>query len=272
MKDTHAAQWEELARREPYFPVLTHEGFSEVGSNSVATAAFFETGEADIDSLLQAMAALLGREIRPSLTLDFGCGAGRLTLPLARRSAQVVACDIAPTMLAHARQNLEGAGLKNVRFMLTDELTNELPKEWTDELTNELTGLSARDFDFVCALLVFQHIPPPDGYALIRVMLNLLAPGGVAALHVMLEPSGSRLLRFARFMRARSRHPRNRIAQQPPRRQPPFTRMHEYDETVLIRDIDAAGTRLAGRFATQHGDSTGVVLIVQRPATQPETA
>ena len=259
VKNTHAAHWEALARREPYFPVLTHEGFSEVGSNSIATAAFFETGEADISSLLQAMALLLGREIRPSLTLDFGCGVGRLTLPLARRSAQVVACDIAPTMLAHARQNLTAARLENVTFMLTDELIKEL------------TGLAARDFDFVCALLVFQHIPPTDGYALIRTMLNLLAPGGVAALHVMLEPAVSRLLRFARFVRARSRHPRNRGAQ-PPRRQPPFTQMHEYDETVLIRDIDAAGTRLAGRFATQHGDSTGVVLIVQRPATQPETA
>lgn len=266
VKDTDAAHWEELARREPYFPVLTHEGFSEVGSNRVATAAFFETGEADISSLLQAMASLLGREIRPSLTLDFGCGVGRLTLPLARRSAAVIACDIAPTMLAHARQNLEGARLENVRFMLTDELTRDL----TRDLTRELTGRSARDFDFVCALLVFQHIPPPDGYALIRTMLNLLAPGGVAALHVMIEPSGRRLLRFARFVRARSRHPLNRGAQ-PPRRQPPFTRMHEYDETVLIRDIDAAGTRLAGRLTTQHGDSTGVVLIVERPATQPET-
>ena len=254
MKDTHAAYWEELARREPYFPVLTHEGFSEVGSNSVATAAFFETGEADISSLLQAMASLLGREVRPSLTLDFGCGVGRLTLPLARRSAQVVACDIAPTMLTHARKNLEGAGLENVRFLLTDELTS----------------LSARDFDFVCALLVFQHIPPPDGYALIRTMLNLLAPGGVAALHVILEPSGSRQLRVARFVRARSRYPLSGSAQ-PPRRQPPFTQTHEYDETVLMRDIDATSTRLAGRLVTQHGDSTGVVLIVERPATQPET-
>src|SRR5688572_3444309 len=99
--------WEKLALSEPYFPVLTNDGAL------VASAAFFESGEKDIASLLAAIKSVLRREIALTASLDFGCGAGRLTLPLARRATSVVACDIAPTVLAHARKNATDAGLKN---------------------------------------------------------------------------------------------------------------------------------------------------------------
>src|SRR5213075_2571807 len=149
---------------------LTHEGRVETGGTSVPTDAFFETGETDIASLVSAVASVLGHS--PSLTasLDFGCGAGRLTLPLARRSTTVFACDIAPTMLAHARQNAADADLRNVTFIALEELS--LP--------------TRSQFDFVCSLLVFQYIPALAGYAIIRTLLDLLAPSGVAALHVIL--------------------------------------------------------------------------------------
>lgn len=251
MKDRHADDWEELARREPYFAVLTDEGYLGVGGNSVATAAFFETGEADIASLLPAIAALTGRDVPLGAVLDFGCGVGRLTLPLARLATSVVGCDVAPTMLTHARANAEGAGLRNVTFVQNDELT----------------GLSEGRFDFICSLLVFQHIPPSAGYGLLRRLLRLLAPGGVAALHLTFERPGGGLRRFARVIRSRSplvhrlagavRHDRLRL---------PYMQMNEYDERVVVRDIEAAGARAVGRLPTQHGDTTGAVLVVERPA------
>src|ERR1700704_1336348 len=153
--DRHAKDWEELARREPYFAVLTNEGFLGVEGNSVATTAFFDTGEADISSLLAAITSILGGDIALTSTLDFGCGVGRLTIPLARRAARVVACDIAPTMLAHARENVERAGLRNVTYIES----------------SELAGLPPAGFDFVCSLLVLQHIPPASGYQCIRTVL-----------------------------------------------------------------------------------------------------
>ena len=253
MKDTDASDWEELAGREPYFAVLTSEGLPGVAGNSVATTEFFETGVADIAALIEAMTSLLGREIHPVSTLDFGCGAGRLTLPLARISTRVVACDIAPTILDHARQNLERASLRNVTL-----LSNE-----------ELSTLPDGHFDFACSLLVFEHIPPARGYALIHTILRLLAPRGVAAIHVPFERKGG-LRRYVRFIRGKwRRRPsggvRNRAGELP------FMQRNEYDQGRLVRNIEASGARLAGSFATPRGETVSAVLIIEKGPHSAET-
>jgi SAM-dependent methyltransferase len=238
VKERNADDWEELARREPYFPVLTNEGIRE--------EAFLETGEADISLLLSAIASILG-EVLPANALDFGCGAGRLTLPLARRAAQVVACDIAPTILEHARRNAHEAGLRNVTFIETAELA-ELPDG---------------QFDFVCSLLVFQHIRPAEGYVLIRTLLRLLGPGGVAALQLTLEPPGGGAQRLARMLRkSRSVH----RAVRRDIRLPSSMQVNAYDERVVNRDVAGAGASVIGRFSTQGSGGLGTVLVIQKPA------
>jgi len=235
VKDLHAAEWEELARREAYFPVLTHNGAVEARSNNVATDAFFETGEADVAALIAAIASLLGREPALTSALDFGCGAGRLTIPLARRSTTTVACDIAPTMLAHAAANVQQAGLRNVTFVGLDELANQ----------------PAGRFDFVCSLLVLQYIPPAAGSTIIRKLLNLLAPAGIAALHVVFAKPDPR----SRFMR--------RVMTLRPHSE--YTRTNVYDEEAVGREIAAAGARLIGRLPIRHDGAVGAVLIIGKP-------
>ncbi len=235
MKDRTAGEWEELARREPYFPVLTDEGVRDVD--------FLKTGEEDIVILLGAIASILGRDPPLAAVLDFGCGAGRLTLPLARRATQVVACDIAPTILEHARQNAHEAGLHNVTFIET----------------GELAGLPDGQFDFVCSLLTLQHIPPAEGYRLIRTLLRVLAPGGVAALQLTLEPPGGRLQRLARMLH-KSRYV-HRVMPHDIRR-PSWMQVNAYDERVMNRVIAEAGASLIGRFSTRDGDRVGTVLVV----------
>ena len=225
-----AAGWEELARREPYFPVLDHDGLA-------TREAFFETGEADIAALLSAIAMRLGHDLPLTSTLDFGCGVGRLTIPLARRSKQVVACDIAPTMLVHARQNVLDAGLNNVTFIEPDALSS----------------LEGR-FDFVCSLLVLQYIPPAAGHAMIDVLLRALAPSGVAALHVTFERRGERLHRFARTVAGDRAVPREHAA----------TAMNEYDKFAVHQQIASAGAQVIGRFVTHHGETAGAVLIIEK--------
>jgi 2-polyprenyl-3-methyl-5-hydroxy-6-metoxy-1,4-benzoquinol methylase len=223
-----AAWWEALAKREPYFDVLTTEG------SQVASEAFFETGEEDIATLFAAIAPLLGRDVRVTSALDFGCGAGRLTLSLARRATRVTACDIAPTALDHARRNAARAGLHNVSFVETEELA----------------GLDEAQFDFVCSLLVLQYIPPSLGHEIIRTLLRLLAPRGIAALGVTLQRRGHALRRLARSF--------------PGRRRSLPTGAAEYDEHAVVRTIESCGAHAIGRFATRHGDVAGAVLVVQK--------
>jgi SAM-dependent methyltransferase len=229
MHDRDAADWEELARREPYFPVHTHEG-------RLASDEFFATGEADVVALLSGVTAVLGREIALTSVLDFGCGAGRLTLPLARRARDVVACDLAPTMLLHARTNAEDAGLQNVTFVSTADLPQVQPAS----------------FDFIVSLLVLQYIAPPAGYALIRTMTALLAPGGVAALHVMLDRAGE-LHRLMRWSRSRSR-----LAI----RRPAYEHVRSYDANAIRREVEAGGGVIAAQLPLPRG---GVVLVIDSP-------
>ncbi|HEV7484651.1 MAG TPA: class I SAM-dependent methyltransferase [Thermoanaerobaculia bacterium] len=213
------SDWEELARREPYFPVLTNEGVRE--------EAFLETGDADIALLLPAIAAMLGREVPLTSVLDFGCGAGRLTIPLAWRAVHVVGADIAPSVLEHARKNALDAGVSNVTFVEIGEVEGR--------------------FDFICSLLVFQHIRPAEGYKLIRSLLRLLNPRGVAVLQVPLEPSGGGLRRLARM-----RMKRVGVRRILPHRiqMPSWMKTNAYDERVVIRDVAAAGAVLIGRFGS----------------------
>jgi len=230
VKERDAGDWEALARREPYFPVLTDEGIRDV--------EFLKSGEEDITLLLAA----IGRDVSLTTVLDFGCGAGRLTIPLARRATRVVGCDIAPTILEHARRNVQEAGLDNVTFI-------------------EPAEIGASQFDFVCSLLTFQHIQPAEGYDLIRTLLGVLAPGGIAALQLTLEPIGGGLQRLVRMHhQSRSEH---RVTAQDIRR-PSWMQVNAYDERVVNREIALAGASLVGRFVTQRGDAAGTVLVIRR--------
>ncbi len=248
MKDRSGEDWEELARREPYFAVLTHDHLLGVQSSDVATTAFFETGEADVASLLAAIDSARGQATPLTSALDFGCGVGRLTLPLARRAARVVACDIAPTMLVHARQNAEKAGLHNITFIETGELSQ----------------LPGAQFDFICTLLVLQHIPPTTGHDIIRTLLRLLAAGGLAALHLTFKRPGGTLRRLARNARANSRLVHRAVTVIRHEKPLPYMQMNEYDERVLAWDIEAAGAKEITRFPTRHGDTAGAVVVIEK--------
>ncbi|MEA2237632.1 MAG: hypothetical protein QOC81_2356 [Thermoanaerobaculia bacterium] len=234
--------WEELARREPYFALLDNAGAPEVAGNSNATAPFFQAGEDDVAALLPAIASLLGRDVPVTRALDFGCGVGRLTLPLARRASHVVACDVAPTILEHAARNAESAGLHNVTFIGSDALPG-----------------SGR-FDFICSLLVFEHIPIAAGYDIVRVLLTLLAPGGVAALHIPLRRQGDTLRRLVRLRSLPENRTRGVIRHVQRRASEPAERS-EYERRSILRCIELAGVRLVARLPIHRGEAGGVLII-----------
>src|SRR4051812_29064485 len=106
--------WEELARLDPLWAVASspanrHGAWDE--------AAFYAAGERKVAKLLRRLDAL-GIPAHSGRALDFGCGVGRLTLPLSERYAAVVGVDIAPSMLARARER--AAGDDRVEFRLDE--------------------------------------------------------------------------------------------------------------------------------------------------------
>jgi len=237
--------WEDLARREPYFALLNDDGSPDVKGSANATAAFFEAGEGDIATLLPAIVSLLGRDVTLDRVLDFGCGAGRLTLPLARRARNAVACDIAQTILEHARRNAEQAGLHNVTFIGVEALAGSGP------------------FDFICSLLVFEHIPNKPGYEIIRTLMTLLEPGGVAALHIPFRRPAATLLRLIRFRSLPENRTRG-VIRHVQRRAPDPAERCEYEERSILRSIALAGARVVARLPIHRGHAGGVLIIEKR--------
>lgn len=96
--------------------------------------------------------------------LDAGCGAGRLSIPIAQiigpRGA-VLAVDIQPKMLALARSRAGAAGVSNIDFLLAGLGEGKLP---------------ASSFDRALLVTVLGEIP--DRLAALREICSALRPGG----------------------------------------------------------------------------------------------
>ena len=87
----------------------------------VSAASFFQTNTAQAERLVEVTleeARLSGSE----RVLDLYCGAGTLTLPLARRAAHVHGVELVEAAVADARRNAEENGIGNVTFSSGDVL------------------------------------------------------------------------------------------------------------------------------------------------------
>ncbi|WP_216853164.1 class I SAM-dependent methyltransferase [Phytoactinopolyspora halotolerans] len=67
-------------------------------------------------------------DIHPGVRfLDVACGSGALAIPAARRGAEVVAVDIAPTMIERLRARAEADGLSRIEGRVMNGEALELP-------------------------------------------------------------------------------------------------------------------------------------------------
>lgn len=159
MRDTDS-DWISIAERHPYYGVLTNERFLHPSADDLME--FFATGDRDIAHLLTVAERQFG-QFNPKSALDFGCGVGRLIIPLARMTGSATGVDVADAMLALAQTHADDAGVDV-------ELLNDIP-----------TG---RQFDWVNTMIVLQHIPPARGYGIIRKLWAAVAPGGLLTLQL----------------------------------------------------------------------------------------
>lgn len=228
--------WEELARREPYFAILTEERFLSSQMDEAALTEFFASGERDVDFLRSHLS------FEPRDVLDFGCGAGRLTRAFAARGAHAVGVDAAPTMIALARKH-------------SPEI----------EFHTSLDEVRDRTFDLIASLIVFQHIPVRDGEALYARLLSMLRPGGAAMVEFSFARPGGALKRFARALRARFPIV-HRVAQIVRREKSrlPYMQMNVYDRARIERIIRDAGCSEPSFIATEHGGIKGAIVVTQK--------
>lgn len=234
-RDTDA-DWRELGATEPYWGVLSHPDYLSRNLTPERLAAFYASGEAYVDDILARFERLFGA--RPDgPALDFGCGAGRLTEPMARRMGEATGCDISPGMLEEARRR-GGQALY-------------------------VGALPDGPFAWINSFIVLQHIPPARGLALIEALLARLAPGGFVSLHVTLwrapglEPAAARGWRRLARPVARSLRP-----------PPPVgaISMYDYDLSAVMRRLTRGGIGETLAVPTDHGGHHGAILLGRRGA------
>jgi SAM-dependent methyltransferase len=172
--------WEHLGATDPLWAVLTRRGMR---GGRWDVREFFATGRAEIAALMAGVERLQ-RPVGRDAALDFGCGVGRLTQPLADHFRTVIGVDIAESMLAEARR-LNTAGDRCVF------VRNDRP---------DLRRYPNESFDLVYTSLVLQHLPPGAAMGYVREFARLLRPGGLVVFSLPVRLSNSakgRALRLA---------------------------------------------------------------------------
>jgi SAM-dependent methyltransferase len=236
-RDTDA-DWRELGATEPFWGVLTDPRFRNENLTPEGLDLFYESGRRDIADVAGRLAQIAGDELKVARALDFGCGVGRLSEAMCAYADEVVGYDISPGMLAQARQRSAGA----VRY-------SDQPLEGA--------------FDWINSFIVFQHIPPERGMALLGDLLDRLAAGGFISLHftVWREPhlqpprAGGQARRWLQGVKQRVaglRLPTGTI------------HMFDYDLSGIVRELNLRGVQRMSMSSIDHGGHHGVLILARR--------
>jgi SAM-dependent methyltransferase len=149
--------WERLANLDPFWAVLSEP---DKKGGRWDLQEFLETGVDEVDHVVE-IAARFGLTKRDE-ALDFGCGVGRLSFPLATHFAKVVGVDISPTMLERARAL--NPSPDRISFMI-----NESP---------DLAMFDDDRFDLVYSNIVLQHMDPAVAKRYVAEFMRLVPVGG----------------------------------------------------------------------------------------------
>lgn len=194
------SDWEKWGQIDPYYAVVSHKEF-RANTFGDSRAAFFAGGAAYVTGRIAKFEKYFG-PLNKGRALDFGCGVGRLVLPLAEHFDEAVGIDISDSMLAEATKNASSMGIENIRLAKSDDQLSHAP------------GL----FDFVISFIVLQHIPRSQGIPILQQLLDRVAPGGGISLHFSVfrndsilnaivywarrkVPGANRILNFARGLK-----------------------------------------------------------------------
>ena len=160
--------WGDWGVVNPFYAVLTHPNFRHGGG---PTSEFFDSGEGTVASLLEELSRL-GLSSWREAALDFGCGIGRLTIPLSHYFDSVTGVDIAPSMLERARRLHGDVG--NCRFVCNT--------------SNGLPWVADDSIDMVLCLLVLQHLESTAAIELyLAEFVRILKRGGAAVVQLPLQ-------------------------------------------------------------------------------------
>lgn len=160
--------WEQFGKQDPYYAVLTDERYRMGRLTDDNRADFFRSGAEHVGQIFRIVRDHVAADFEPQHAVDFGCGVGRVLVPLAKRCRSVTGVDISRSMLDEARGNCDRAAVANAELLLTEDFFSRV----------------SATYDFVHSYIVLQHIPVRRGEQIVRDLVSRLRPGGVGMFHV----------------------------------------------------------------------------------------
>lgn len=248
--------WEAFAAREPHFAVLTAPRFLQANLTPEHEREFFASGEAVVSWLLGVIDAGLVPEFAPMTILEYGCGIGRLALPLATRPGSVTAVDRSPAMLERAKREADRRELRHIRFESPEQLS-----------------ATPRKFDLVVCYHVLQRLTDSEAMALIEQLSERIAPGGVGVFQWPYRSADPTIVRASRWIRERlpgANIVANALRGKPARH--PFIPTHLFSIPRLLHKFDSPGFR-STHVALQHHDGLDYsILFAERAERSADAA
>lgn len=157
--DQVASVWEAHAQADPLWAVLSEPDRS---GRRWDLPSFLATGVDQVEKSLGRFSELGGQFADLDTALDFGCGVGRLSQPLAKHFARVVGIDISPTMIAAATELNQH--LDRVEYRVNDQ--------------PDLAFLPDDSVSLVYSHITLQHMNPSLAVEYLREFFRVVKPGG----------------------------------------------------------------------------------------------
>jgi 2-polyprenyl-3-methyl-5-hydroxy-6-metoxy-1,4-benzoquinol methylase len=241
--------WEQIGKTDPYFGVLVERKYRSSALTAESRDDFFRSGEEHVERMMDRIGRYFDHSCRFQRALDFGCGVGRLVIPLARWTEEAVGIDISESMLCEAKENCRRHHQTNVTLLKCDDRLSSLNGE----------------FDLIHSHIVLQHIPARRGYRIVANLLTHLQAGGVGVIHVTY---GKDCLRRKWITWIRKYVPGAVHVVNVIKRRPffaPAMQMNDYDLNRLLRVLQANHVQDIHAEFTDHGGHIGLILYFQRP-------
>lgn len=242
-------EWEKFGATDPYFGVITTSKYRMVNMSEEDREDFFRSGHDYIKSILESIKKHVDPSFAPKKALDFGCGVGRLVIPLAKVAEDVVGVDVSDSMLSVAKANCEQLSIKNATFIKSD-----------DELS-----LLTDTYDLIHSFIVFQHIPARRGMRIFENLLTRLQKGGVCVAHFVFENMHPRE-KIILFLKEYIPFSKNIMSLAKGRRFfSPHMQMNIYNMNRLLQLIQEIHVQEFHAEYRNHSGRLGIILFFSKP-------
>lgn len=240
--------WNKFGEVDPYYSVITDETFRKKNLDEKTLNQFFKSGDDFIRSIIGAVHDHIHPNFHSKCAMDFGCGVGRLVIPLRKYSDRVFGVDVSRLMLDEAAKNCLKSGISDVRF--------------SDDILK--IRESGETFDLIHSYNVFQHIPHRKGFVLIELLADLLNKSGIGIIHIPFHCTSTIRLFFSSVMKhVPSAHNfwniyKNREWFYP------YMQMNVYNLNILFRILDSKKCDICHTQFIRQGDYETVILFFRK--------